>query len=148
MSTNYKRLFTRTTERERERKQRKLHKLEKNPPTTTQFKHLSQDTRHMYNIANIKAHKHLAQKFKWCVFVLCVISEDAFQKGDDSEKIEMEISGILLGLEKTARPAQVLASPADQRHLWTEAFVTVSGTTATRLEESGCSPVWCDYYSS
>lgn len=60
----------------------------------------------------------------------------------------MEISGILLGLEETARPAQVLGSPADQRHLWTEAFVTVSGTTATRLDESGCSPVWCDDCSS
>lgn len=39
----------------------------------------------MYNMANVK--RLGAQKVKRCVFVLCVISKDAFQKGDDSEKI-------------------------------------------------------------
>lgn len=34
-----------------------------------------------------KACERLAlQEFKWCVFVLRVIPEDAFQKGDDFEK--------------------------------------------------------------
>lgn len=36
---------------------------------------------------NIKARKRLAQELKWCVLVLCVISKDPLQKGDDFEKI-------------------------------------------------------------
>lgn len=39
----------------------------------------------MYNMANIK--RLGAQKGKRCVYILCVVSKDAFQKGDDSEKI-------------------------------------------------------------
>lgn len=39
----------------------------------------------MYNMANIK--RLSAQKVKRCVFILRVISKDAFQKGDDFEKI-------------------------------------------------------------
>lgn len=39
----------------------------------------------MYNMANIK--RLGAQKVKRCVFILRVISKDAFQKGDDFEKI-------------------------------------------------------------
>lgn len=100
----------------------------------------------MYNMAKIESLG--AQKVKRRVIVLRVISKDAFQKGDDSEKIQVEISRFRGGLEETARPAQILGSPADQRHLWTEAFVTASATTATLSEESGCSPVSCDACSS
>lgn len=39
----------------------------------------------MYNMAKIK--RLSAQKGKRCVLVLCVISKDAFQEGDDSEQI-------------------------------------------------------------
>lgn len=35
-----------------------------------------------------KAPKRLGpQELKWCIFILCVISKDVFQEGDDFEKI-------------------------------------------------------------
>lgn len=87
--------------------------LKKNPTEQTNVRH-----------SKCKARKRLgAQELKWCVFVLCVVSKDAFQKADDCEKIYMEISWVLDGLSELAWPAQALGSPADQCNLWTESFV-------------------------
>lgn len=56
--------------------------IKKNPTEQTNVRH-----------SKCKARKRLgAQELKWCVFVLCVVSKDAFQKADDCEKIYMEIS--------------------------------------------------------
>lgn len=70
---------------------------------------------------------HLAlQKLKWYIVILEVISKDRFQKRDNSEKINMEISGVLLWLDETACLAQILGSPADQCNLWKKELVTTT----------------------
>ena len=59
------------------------------------------------------------QKLKCWVFILFVISKDFFEEINNSEKINVEISGGPIRLDDTApRPAQILRSPADQRNLW------------------------------
>lgn len=65
------------------------------------------------------------QKRKWCV-VRCVMSKNRFEKRDNSEKINMEISGGLIWLDETStRPTQILGSPADQCNLWKKSLVTL-----------------------
>ena len=77
---------------------------------------------------NIKAKysmlMHLAvQKLKWCVLILVVISKDSFEERDNSEKINMEISGGVIWLDETwTWFAQILVSPADQCDLQKEDF--------------------------
>lgn len=51
------------------------------------LKKTSQKNKLMCDIANAARKRLGAQEPKWCIFVLCVISKDAFQKGGDFEKI-------------------------------------------------------------
>lgn len=57
------------------------------------------------------------QKLKWSIFILGVISKDSFEKRDNFEKINMEISWGLIWLDDSTRLAQILGSPADQCNL-------------------------------
>ena len=63
------------------------------------------------------------QKLKRCVLILVVVSKDRFQKRDNFEKIDMEISGGVIWLDETwTLFAQILVSPADQCDLRKEYF--------------------------
>lgn len=57
---------------------------------------------------------------------LCFVFKDRFQKGDNFEKINMEISGVSFWLNKTTSLAQILGSPADQCNLWKKWVVSTS----------------------
>ena len=82
---------------------------------TVQTKHNTE----MAKLITVCKYILVLQKLKCCVFFLFVISKDFFEEIDNSEKINVKISGGLIRLDDTApRPAQILRSPADQRNLW------------------------------
>lgn len=65
------------------------------------------------------------QKLKRRVIVI-VVSKDQFEKRDNFEKINMEISGGVIWLDETwSCFAQILVSPADQCDLWKEYFLNL-----------------------
>lgn len=80
-----------------------------------QTKHITE----MAKLITVCKYILVLQKLKCWVYILCVISKDFFEEIDNSEKINVEISGGLIRLDVNApQLAQILRSPADQRNLW------------------------------